>query len=127
MKLGLGHPLTKSRTLTTKSCFDSNSAKSHTKSYFSLRQEGACHNRDSESGRKNGLLYVYKTKRETYNFYKEICHEKGEIPLGMGQFSKAFAEMFDEDIVREGKRVERVWLNIDFKRPKQEKLKEAES
>ena len=68
-----------------------------------------------------------KTKRETYNFYKEICHEKGEIPLGMGQFSKAFAEMFDEDRIRDGNRVERVWLNIDFKRPKQEKFKEAES
>jgi len=62
----------------------------------------------------------YKSKRETYQFYKDYCFEKGETPLGMGQFSKQFSEYYDEDrIVKE-----RIWLNIDFKRPKQTTLKE---
>jgi putative DNA primase/helicase len=58
-----------------------------------------------------------KTKRETYQFYKKIMLSKGEIPLGMGQFSKAFAEYHDEDRIKEKEtqRIERVWLNIDFK------------
>jgi len=58
---------------------------------------------------------THKSKRETYKFYKEYCFEKGETPLGMGQFSKIFSEYHDDDrLVRE-----RIWLNIDFKRPKQ--------
>jgi P4 family phage/plasmid primase-like protien len=64
-----------------------------------------------------------KTKRETYQFYKEIMFEKGETPLGIGQFSKAFAEYYEED--RDSNT--RIWLNIDFKRPIQTKMKESES
>ncbi|MHA7733952.1 DNA primase family protein [Nitrosopumilus sp. S6] len=64
-----------------------------------------------------------KTKRETYQFYKEICFEKGETPLGMGQFGKQFAEYYEED--RDNKA--RVWLNIDFKRPIQTTLKEQDN
>ena len=64
-----------------------------------------------------------KTKRETYQFYKEIMFEKGETPLGIGQFSKAFAEYYEED--RDGKT--RVWLNIDFKRPTQTTMREIET
>ncbi len=63
-----------------------------------------------------------KTKRETYQFYKDYCLEKGENPLGLGQFGKQFAEYFDED--RDNKT--RVWLNIDFKRPQQITLKEVD-
>lgn len=59
-----------------------------------------------------------KTKRETYHFYKRYCYGKGEIPLGIGQFGKKFAEYYEEDKVRDGNRTERVWLNIDFKEPK---------
>ena len=56
----------------------------------------------------------HKTKRETYLFYKEYCFEKGEIPLGLGQFGKLFAEYYDDDKVERA----RVWLNIDFVEPK---------
>lgn len=58
---------------------------------------------------------THKTKRETYHFYKKIMFEKGEIPLGMGQFSKQFSEYHDEDRLEK----ERIWLNIDFKQQKQ--------
>src|SRR3989338_2909310 len=61
-----------------------------------------------------------KTKRETYQFYKKYCFKKGETPLGMGQFSKAFAEYHDEyrnNSVRE-------WSNIDFKESVQTNMKD---
>ena len=64
-----------------------------------------------------------KSKRETYQFYKSKMFEKGEIPLGMGQFSKAFSEYF-EDSKDNGTRI---WLNIDFKVPKQETLLESDN
>jgi len=61
----------------------------------------------------------HKTKRETYQFYKKVMLEKGETPLGMGQFSKAFEEYHDYDRmemdIESNRRTERVWLNIDFK------------
>ena len=41
----------------------------------------------------------------------------------MGQFGKQFAEYYEED--RDSK--ERVWLNIDFKIPKQETFKEVDA
>ena len=69
----------------------------------------------------------HKSKRETYNFYKEIMFSKGQTPLGMGQFSKAFSEYRDEYVDKENGKTERVWLNIDFKRPKQTTLKEVDS
>jgi len=68
-----------------------------------------------------------KTKRETYQFYKEYCYDKGETPLGMGKFSKAFAEYHDEDRTKEEGKTERVWLNIDFKKPQQSTLNEADT
>lgn len=61
-----------------------------------------------------------KSKRETYQFYKKIMLSKGENPLGMGQFSKAFAEYYDEYRTNH----ERVWLNIDFKEPIQTNMKD---
>ena len=63
-----------------------------------------------------------KTKRETYQFYKEIMHDRSEIPLGIGQFGKKFSEYFEFDKINNNStnmRTERVWLNIDFKRPAQ--------
>ena len=68
----------------------------------------------------------HKTKRDTYNFYKDILLSKGETPLGMGQFSKAFAEYHDEYRSEINGRTERVWLNIDFKIPQQTKLNEVD-
>ncbi len=59
-----------------------------------------------------------KSKRETYPFYKQKMFEKGEIPLGMGQFSKGFAEFY-EDSKNDSTRI---WLNIDFKLPIQESI-----
>jgi len=64
-----------------------------------------------------------KSKRETYQFYKGIMFEKGETPLGIGQFSNAFAEYYEEDRASNT----RMWLNIDFKRPTQTTMKETES
>jgi P4 family phage/plasmid primase-like protien len=61
-----------------------------------------------------------KGKRETYLFYKEICYQKGETPLGIGKFSKEFSEYYDEDKTSS----KRQWLDIDFRKPKQETLKE---
>jgi len=60
----------------------------------------------------------WKTKKDTYQFYKEKMFEKGEIPLGMGQFSKAFSEYYEES--KSGS--VRIWENIDFRIPKQAKL-----
>ena len=59
-----------------------------------------------------------KTKRETYQFYKSTMYSQGTTPLGMGQFSKAFSEYYEESKTHEN----RVWLNIDFKKPIQTKL-----
>ncbi|KER05589.1 hypothetical protein AAA799E16_01761 [Marine Group I thaumarchaeote SCGC AAA799-E16] len=59
-----------------------------------------------------------KSKRETYQFYKEIMHSKSEMPLGIGQFGKQFKEYFDEDRSNNAKE----WCNIDFKRPIQTKM-----
>ena len=61
-----------------------------------------------------------KSKRETYQFYKKIMLSKGENPLVIGQFSKAFAEYHDEDRTNH----KRVWLNIDFKEPIQTNMKD---
>jgi len=69
---------------------------------------------------------THKTKRETYQFYKKTILDKGEIHLGMGQFSKAFSEYHDEDRIKEDGRTERVWLNIDFKEPIQTTMKEID-
>jgi P4 family phage/plasmid primase-like protien len=70
----------------------------------------------------------HKSKIETHRFYKEIAISKQEVPLGMGQFSKAFGNYHEEDriINKSTGRLERVWLNIDFKRPKQITLKEMD-
>ena len=60
-----------------------------------------------------------KTKRETYKFYKKIMFLKNETPLGIGAFGKKFSEYFDDSKSDKN----RVWLNIDFKEPKQETMK----
>jgi putative DNA primase/helicase len=62
----------------------------------------------------------WKSKRDTYRFYKKIALDKGDNPLTYRQFNKAFAEYFDEG--HSG--TVRTWLNIDFKEPKQESLEE---
>jgi len=64
----------------------------------------------------------HKSKRETYHFYKNMMIEKGETPKGIGQFSKAFAEYYEEDRIEIGGRTQRAWLNINFKVPKQTTL-----
>jgi len=66
-------------------------------------------------------------KREMYNFYKQVMFEKGETPLGMGQFSRALMEYYDDDILRgTGIKTERVWLNVEIKRPVQADLSSFE-
>tara|TARA_R110002051_G_scaffold115342_1_gene188407 strand:- start:711 stop:2006 length:1296 start_codon:yes stop_codon:yes gene_type:complete len=61
-----------------------------------------------------------QTKRDTYQFYKNTMYSLGTSPLGMGQFSKAFSEYYEESKTHDN----RVWLNIEFKLPKQEMLNE---
>ncbi|MBC8501764.1 MAG: hypothetical protein H8D35_01390 [Nitrosopumilus sp.] len=68
----------------------------------------------------------HKTKRETYQFYKEVMLSKGETPLGIGQFSKAFSEYRDEGRDHFDNKTQRLWYNIDFKRPQQTTLKEVD-
>ena len=63
-----------------------------------------------------------RSKRDTYQFYKRIMFEKGEVPLGMGKFSKAFSEYYEDSKSDH----ERIWLNIEFKEPKQSTLEETD-
>ena len=67
-----------------------------------------------------------KGVRETYHFYKEFMITKGERPLGIGQFGRAFREYFEQEMIREGQEIGRMWLNIDFRIPKQTFLNEKE-
>jgi len=64
----------------------------------------------------------WKSKRETYQFYKNVMLDNGLLPLTYRQFNKAFSEYYDEG--HSGST--RIWENIDFKVPKQESLKEFE-
>lgn len=64
-----------------------------------------------------------ESKRVTHNFYKEICDELGETPLGMKQFSLAMSEYYDE-LKSNGTRV---WLHMKLKRPVQETLQDSDS
>ncbi len=66
-----------------------------------------------------------KSKRDTYQFYKKIMLEKGENPLGYGQFGKMFAEYREGGMLNDistGGRTKWVWYNIGFKESKQAKL-----
>ena len=56
-----------------------------------------------------------RSKRDTYQFYKKVMFAKGEVPLGMGKFSKAFSEYYEDSKSDH----ERIWLNIEFREPKQ--------
>jgi len=79
----------------------------------------------------NFILYSEnnRTIRGTYEFYKEVMIAKGEVPLRIYQFSRAFAEYHDQERVYNPTlgRNERMWLNIDFKRPKQTTLEEIDT
>ena len=55
------------------------------------------------------------SKRLMFSSYKNYCYDNGIKPLGMGQFSKAFAEFFDEDRTNST----RVWLGVKPKEPVQ--------
>lgn len=70
-----------------------------------------------------------KQIRETYHFYKETMLSKNERPLGMAQFGKAFSEYYDQDRTRPTPqdKLRRVWMNIDFKIPKQTKMQEYDN
>ena len=65
-----------------------------------------------------------KTKRDTYHFYKEIMYEKGERPMGIGRFGKLFSEYHDGSKEKIDGKSQWCWLNIDFKRPVQTKMKD---
>ena len=64
-----------------------------------------------------------ESKRVTHNFYKEICDELGETPLGMKQFSLAMSEYYDES----KSHGTRTWNHMKLKRPVQEKLQDSDS
>jgi putative DNA primase/helicase len=63
-----------------------------------------------------------RSKRDTYQFYKKVMFEKGEVPLGMGKFSKAFSEYYEDSKSDH----ERIWLNIEFKEPQQTTLEDTD-
>lgn len=60
-----------------------------------------------------------KTKIDTYQFYKQTMYDLGELPLSMKKFGAAMQELFDDAKIENT----RYWLNIDFKLPKQIKLR----
>ena len=105
-----------------------NSRFTHTKSWKQVQKEW---NENADPVDDFAINYIIdsegnRTKRDTYHFYKQIMFEKGEAVLGIGQFGRAFAEYYDDDVTRIDGKSERVWLNIDFKMPKQVKLKDSE-
>ncbi|KFM18203.1 primase protein [Marine Group I thaumarchaeote SCGC RSA3] len=58
--------------------------------------------------------------REMHAWYKEIMYQKGENPLGIGQFGKIFREYYDQSVNHDV----RIWLGVEPKKPIQEKMKE---
>lgn len=64
----------------------------------------------------------HRSKRDTYQFYKKTMFEKGEVPLGMGRFSKAFSEYYEDSKSDH----ERIWLNIEFREPQQTTLEDSD-
>ena len=64
-----------------------------------------------------------ESKRETHDFYKEICDKLGETPLGMKQFSLAMSEYYDES----KSQGTRTWNHMKLKRPVQETLQDSDS
>ena len=57
-----------------------------------------------------------KGVRETHQFYKRMMLEKGENPLGIAQFSRAFKEYFDQYTEKDesGKNENVFWLKHRF-------------
>jgi len=64
-----------------------------------------------------------ESKRETHDFYKEICDKLGETPLGMKQFSLAMSEYYDESKSNGS----RTWNHMKLKRPVQETLQDSDT
>ncbi len=61
--------------------------------------------------------------RDMHSFYKEIMYEKGEKPLGVGQFGRIFAEYYDQS-KNDGTRI---WMHVEMKKPIQAELKEYDT
>ena len=62
----------------------------------------------------------WKSKEDTYKFYKQVMYDKGETPLKYRPFNREFSEHYED-----GKSGSvRKWENLDFKEPKQESLEE---
>jgi putative DNA primase/helicase len=59
-------------------------------------------------------------KRLMYSKYKTVCYEKGEKPLGIGQFSKEFEQYYESERTN----ASRVWLNVKIKESIQTELLE---
>jgi P4 family phage/plasmid primase-like protien len=53
---------------------------------------------------------------ETHRFYKGVMQAKGENPLGIGQFGKAFAEYFEQLTIwdKDRKTAAKCWCNIEL-------------
>ena len=103
---------------------NSNSKLQHTEDWRTIQQEW---NKNADPLDDFVCNYIidsddFKTRRDTYDFYKEWCFENGEKPLKFKQFNDRFAQYYEEDRQRVDNKTTRVWLNIDFKVPKQEYL-----
>ena len=57
---------------------------------------------------------VNTPKITVYKKYKEVSLKRGETPLGIGQFGKAFGQIHDDFIEKTDTRTTRVWCNIDI-------------
>ena len=65
----------------------------------------------------------WKSKEDTYKFYKQVMYDKGETPLKYRPFNREFSEHYED-----GKSGSvRKWENLDFKEPKQESLEEYDN
>ena len=71
---------------------------------------------------------VIKIMKEQAERWEKITFDKGESPVSIAKFGRAFKEYFDQWTEKhEDGKTERVWLNMDFKEPTQMGLDEYDN
>jgi len=89
---------------------------SHAKAWIEIQKEWN-ENADPVSNFERQWIITSESnipKITVYKKYKEISLKKGETPLGIGQFGKAFGQIHDDFLERTDTSVTRVWCNIDI-------------
>jgi putative DNA primase/helicase len=62
------------------------------------------------------------SKRVIFQAYKQVMLDKGETPLGIGQFGKIFSEYYDDFVEKHDEFTRKVWCNVAVKVAIQTKL-----